>query len=81
MVGSSPSLRVGCAERDWWIVVNLGGQIGRPTQTVKIDDPSFLSLSANQSHHVAPATFPRTAKFSTWIHQDPPNQKEEKDYV
>ena len=35
MVGSSPSLRVDRAERDWWIVVNLGGQIGRPTQTVK----------------------------------------------
>ena len=75
MVGSSPSLRVDCAERDWWVVVNLGGKIGRPTQTVRI------LTYANQSHHVAPATFPRTAKFSTWIHQDPPNQKEEKDYV
>ena len=80
MVGSSPSLRVDCAERDWWIVVNLGGQIGRPTQTVKIDDPPFLSLSANQSHHVAPATFPRTPNS----HLDAPRStkpKEEKDYV
>src|SRR5258707_8377747 len=47
-------------------------------QNIKINDPPFLSLSANQSHHVAPATFPRTAKFSTWMHQDPPNQKRRK---